>query len=208
MGSSVYFPNDKSLAFVRVVGILLAAGRSERFGGDKLIAPLPRSIDDIAAGTPLGVAACRHLVAALAETLAVVRPGDRVLAGMLRDEGARIVECANADEGMGASLACAVRSAADAGGWVVALADMPSIKPATILNVARALREGSDIVAPIHNVTRGHPVGFARRHCAALSALVRDEGARSIIVANRATLVLQPTDDAGVVHDVDTPAQF
>jgi len=204
MGSSACFPND----LVHLVGILLAAGRSERFGGDKLIAPLPRSIDDIAGGTPLGVAACRHLVAALAETLAVVRPGDRVLASMLRDQGARTVECANADEGMGASLACGVRSAADAEGWVVALADMPSIRPATILNVALALQEGADIVAPIYNGARGHPVGFARRHYAALSALARDEGARSIIVVNRATLVLQPTDDAGVVHDVDTPAQL
>jgi molybdenum cofactor cytidylyltransferase len=194
---------------VHLVGILLAAGRSERFGGDKLIAPLPRSIDDIAGGTPLGVAACRHLVAALAETLAVVRPGDRVLASMLRDEGARIVECANADEGMGASLACGVRSAADADGWVVALADMPSIRPATILNVALALQEGADIVAP-DSQRRARSSGGIRATTlrGAVRACARRGRARSIIVANRARLVLQPTDDAGVVHDVDTPAQL
>jgi len=192
----------------RVVGLLLAAGRSERFGGEKLVARLPRSIGDIEAGTPLGVAACRHLVTAVSETTAVVRPGDRVLSNLLRAAGARVVECANADEGMGTSLAHGVRSTPDADGWIVALADMPSIRPATISTLVRALEQGADIVAPIHQGRRGHPVGFARRHYETLCALAGDEGARAVVAAHRATLVLQPTDDPGVVHDVDTPAQF
>jgi len=204
MESSGSFRNDP----VRVVGILLAAGRSERFGSDKLIAPLPSVIDDIEAGTPLGVAACRHLVAAVAETVAVVRAGDRVLADLLRQAGARVVECANASEGMGASLACGVQSTPDADGWLVALADMPAIKPATISKLASALQEGADIVAPVYNGQRGHPVGFARRHYGSLSALAGDEGARAVVRAQPATLLLQPTDDAGVVHDVDTPRQL
>ena len=148
---------------MRLVGILLAAGRSERFGGDKLVAPLPRPIDDIPAGTPIGVAACRHLAAALPEVLAVVRPGDATLAALLRDAGARVVECARAAEGMGESLACGVRSTPDADGWLIALADMPSIKPATITMLASALQRGADIVAPQYNGQRGHPVGFVPR---------------------------------------------
>ena len=193
---------------MRLVGILLAAGRSERFGGDKLVAPLPRPIDDIPAGTPIGVAACRHLAAALPEVLAVVRPGDATLAALLRDAGARVVECARAAEGMGESLACGVRSIPDADGWLIALADMPSIKPATITMLASALQRGADIVAPQYNGQRGHPVGFARRHHAALAALRGDEGARAIILANRATFTLQTTDDPGVLHDIDTPSQL
>jgi molybdenum cofactor cytidylyltransferase len=191
---------------VRVVGILLAAGRSERFGSDKLVAPLPRPNGDVEGGTPIGVAACRHLVAAIPETVAVVRVGDHVLATLLRNAGARVIECANANEGMGMSLACGVQSTADADGWVVALADMPSIRPSTIARVAAAIGQGADIVAPSYNGERGHPVGFARRHRAALSALAADEGARTIILANRTTLELQATDDAGVVRDIDRPA--
>ena len=193
---------------MRLVGILLAAGRSERFGGDKLVAPLPRPIDDIPAGTPIGVAACRHLAAALPKVLAVVRPGDATLAALLRDAGARVVECARAAEGMGESLACGVRSTPDADGWLIALADMPSIKPATITMLASALQRGADIVAPQYSGQRGHPVGFARRHHAALAALRGDEGARAIILANRATFTLQTTDDPGVLHDIDTPSQL
>lgn len=191
-----------------IVGILLAAGRSERFGSEKLVAPLPHSIDDIEAGTPIGVAAYRHLVAAVSDAVAVVRPADRVLADMLRDAGARVVECERASEGMGASLACGVRSASETDGWIVALADMPWIRPATIESLVRALERGADIVAPSFEGRRGHPVGFARRHCAALSALRGDEGAKAIVLANRATLELQPVDDAGVVRDVDTPGQL
>src|SRR5947208_4959013 len=86
------------------------------------------------------------------------------------------------------SLACGVQATPDADGWLVALADMPWIKPSTIRTLAAALTAGADIVAPSYNGERGHPVGFARRHYAALSALTGDEGARAIVQVNRATL--------------------
>jgi molybdenum cofactor cytidylyltransferase len=188
---------------VRIVGVLLAAGRGERFGGAKLRAPLPHATPDVAAGTPIGVAACRHLVLAVSETVAVVRPGDYALAEELRHAGARVVVCANAALGMGRSLACGVRAAHNADGWIVALADMPWVRPATIRALATTLAEGADIVAPSYLGERGNPVGFSRRHFAALTALQNDEGARAIVAANRETMTLQHGDDAGVVRDVD-----
>ena len=193
---------------MRIVGILLAAGRSERFGGDKLVVPLTHATEDIDAGTPIGVAACRHLIAAVPETVAVVRPGDCALADLLRDAGARVVDCARAGEGLGASLACGVSVTADADGWIVALADMPWTEPTTIAKLVAALERGADIVAPSFGGQRGHPVGFARRHHSALSSLRGDEGARAIIAATRATVELLPTDDGGVVRDIDTRDQL
>ncbi|HEY3177966.1 MAG TPA: nucleotidyltransferase family protein [Casimicrobiaceae bacterium] len=193
---------------MRVVGILLAAGRSVRFGGDKLLQPLPRAAHDCEAGTPIGVAACRHLAAGVSATLAVVRPTDKALAALLSDAGAQVVECARAEEGMGASLACGVQSTPDADAWLIALADMPWIRPSTITRLVSALTAGADIVAPVHNGERGHPVGFAQRHYAALTALSGDEGARAVLLANRATLHVVATDDPGVVRDVDTQDQL
>jgi len=193
---------------VRIAGILLAAGSAVRFGGDKLLEPLPAPSDDCDAGTPIGIAACRHLAAAVAETVAVVRPGDVALARCLSDAGARVIECPRAHDGMGASIACGVRSAGDADAWLIALADMPWIKPSTIAMLASALATGADIVAPSYLGARGHPVGFSRRHFAALAALTGDEGARNVLVANQSTLSLQETDDAGILRDVDTRTQL
>ncbi|HQR12411.1 MAG TPA: nucleotidyltransferase family protein [Casimicrobiaceae bacterium] len=193
---------------MRLTGILLAAGRGARFGGAKLLTPLPAAAHGVGAGTAIGVASCLHLLSASPEVVAVVRPGDSMLSSRLRAAGAKIVECARADEGMGASLAFGVAAAADANGWVVALADMPWIAPATIALVFDALREGADIVATSHIGVRGHPVGFADTHYAELAALAGDQGARSILTAHRDSMQLIEVADSGVVRDVDTPADL
>ncbi|MEO8344405.1 MAG: nucleotidyltransferase family protein [Betaproteobacteria bacterium] len=193
---------------MRVVGILLAAGAGARFGGAKLLTPLPTAAHGVGAGTAIGVASCLHLLAALPEVIAVVRPGDSILASQLRATGALVIECARADEGMGASLACGVTAASTAEGWVVALADMPWISPATIAVVADALRDGAAIVATSYIGVRAHPVGFARTYFAALSGLGGDEGAKSLLAAHRASLQLIEVVDSGVVRDVDTPADL
>jgi molybdenum cofactor cytidylyltransferase len=186
-------------------GILLAAGRGARFGGAKLLAPLPTASHGVAAGTPIGVASARHLLAALGHLIAVVRPGDPLLHAALAATGARVIVCPRADEGMGASLACGVAAAPTDAGCIVALADMPWIAPATIVLVAEALRRGASIVAPVHRGERGHPVGFAARHRAALQALSGDEGARSVVAANPGAVTTFVVDDPAVVRDVDLP---
>jgi molybdenum cofactor cytidylyltransferase len=191
-----------------IIGVLLAAGAGTRFGGAKLLASLPRPSHGVAAGTPIGVAACLHLVAALPRVIAVVRPRDRELARALEDAGARVLECAEAHEGMGVTLAAAVKASADADGWVVALADMPWIAPATIAAVAARLREGAQLAAPVRAGRRGHPVGFGRAHHAALSTLGGDEGARSIVAAHPDALEIVDVDDPGVLLDVDKPGDL
>jgi len=179
-----------------VVGILLAAGRSERFGGDKLLALLPD-------GECVGAASTRNLLAAVPEVIAVVRPDDHALVAALGANGARILRCANADEGMGASLASAVRANPDAAGWVVALADMPWIQPVTIARVAGAVAGGAMIAAPFHRGERGHPVGFGNACYATLAALTGDEGAKSIVAANRDRITRIDVDDPGILRDID-----
>jgi molybdenum cofactor cytidylyltransferase len=193
---------------VQLTGILLAAGRGARFGGAKLLAPLPAAAHGASAGTAVGVAACLHLIAVVPTVVVVVRPGDSVLADLLRAAGARVIDCARADEGMGASLACGVAAASDADGWIVALADMPWIAPATIAVVADSLRGGADIAATSHIGVRGHPVGFARRHYDVLAGLTGDEGAKAILAEHRDRLQLIEVADGGVLRDVDTPADI
>lgn len=190
---------------MRIVGILLAAGRGSRFGGDKLLVPLPVPAAGVRAGTPVGIASATRLAQALAEVIVVLRPDSHGLAAGMLTVGVATVECANADEGMGATLACGVSATRDADGWVVALADMPWIRPVTIASVAAVLSAGAEIVAPVYRGKRGHPVGFARRHRDVLIALKGDAGARELVAASRETLTLIEVDDPGVLRDVDVP---
>jgi len=198
----------------RVVGILLAAGRGERFGGDKLLAKAGSAASTSTSGWGdlsgecIGVAACRHLLAALSKVTAVVRPGDGALAAALGAAGARIVRCANADDGMGASLACGVAAERDAAGWIVALADMPWIHPATIARVAAAVADGAPVAAAFHDGKRGHPVGFSAACYAMLATLTGDDGAKSVVAAHADSLARIDVDDAGILRDVDTPADL
>lgn len=184
-----------------IVGILLAAGQGSRFGGGKLLARLSD-------GTPVGVQSARRLRSVLSDVVAVVRPEDDELATALLAEGVRVERCPNASEGMGASLAHAVRASADADGWIVALADMPVIEPATIAKIADAVGNGAVIAAPTYRGKRGHPVGFAGALGARLAALGGDAGARDILRAEAANVELVAVDDPGVLTDIDTREQF
>jgi molybdenum cofactor cytidylyltransferase len=197
-----------------VVGILLAAGRGVRFGGDKLLAKLPATsrVQGSARGEfadeRVGPLACRHLLVALPRVVAVVRPDDAALAAALGAAGASVVRCASAADGMGASLACGVAATKNAAGWIVALADMPWILPDTIARVASAIADGAPVAAPYYRGQRGHPVGFSSASFAMLAALIGDEGAKSVVDRHRDSLARIDVDDAGTLRDVDLPADL
>jgi molybdenum cofactor cytidylyltransferase len=184
-----------------IVGVLLAAGSASRFGGGKLLAPL----ED---GTPLGVGALNNLAACVDSVLAVVRPEDTALARMLADRGASVTVCPCAANGMGHSLAWAIRATPLAKAWVVALADMPWIRNSTTRRIVDALEGGAALAAPSHKGVRGHPVGFSRRYFGELAAMTGDEGAKAVLRKHAAELQVIETDDAGVSRDVDTPADL
>ena len=187
-------------------GILLAAGYSKRFGSNKLLQPLPAGSPH--AGVPIAVAAARNLVEALPESIAVLRPRAQKLGQMLRDAGCNTVVCKNAAEGMGTSLAAGVRASAEADGWVLALADMPFLRPETIRVIAKAISDGAAIAAPAYRGERGHPVGFARRFLDELSALHGDQGARELLAQHRDLIKLYEVEDAGVLRDIDKPSDL
>lgn len=186
---------------MRIVAILLAAGQGSRFGGEKLLAKL-------ADATPVGVQSVRNLKQALTEVIAVTRPEDAEFRALLHAEGIRVEICPRAHEGMGASLAHGVLASYDADAWVIALGDMPRIRPATIRQIAVALAAGAEIAAPVYRGTRGHPVGFSGAQREALAALSGDAGARDILRAERSRITLLDCDDAGVLADIDTPADL
>ena len=186
-----------------IAGILLAAGEARRFGSNKLLQRLPD-------GRSIGEASGACLKSGVDIGFAVVRPADALLARTLAGVGLTIVAAPadSAEAGMGSSLACGVAAAGDAAGWVVALADMPFIQPATVAAVSAALRAGAPLAAPFYNRRRGHPVGFSAGYRDELLALTGDTGARRLLERDAARLVAVEVADPGILRDVDLPADL
>jgi molybdenum cofactor cytidylyltransferase len=155
----------------------------------------------------IAVQAARHLKSQVSRVVAVVRPGSADLSSHLSKEGCEVVVCESAADGMGASLACAARAAGAADGYLIALGDMPFVRPSSIAAVRDALAAGAPLVAPFWRARRGHPVGIAGRFHAELLALRGDEGAKALLGAGH-RLVKIPVGDPGVIRDIDTPADL
>ena len=179
--------------------MLLCGGASVRFGRDKLVETI--------GGEPMAVVSARALVGAMGRVLAVTRPGRQDLRDVLEAAGCEVMETDRALDGLGSSLAAGVEASADADGWVIGLADMPSIREATIRAVRAAMEQGALIAAPADRASgaRGHPVGFRSAFRQELIALRGDEGARSVIQRHRDAIRLVAVDDPGITHDVDRP---
>lgn len=190
-----------------VVAILLAAGRGRRFDPqgrrNKLMQPLP-------GGDPVVVASARTLLSVFTHVVAVVPPDDGGVATQLQALGCDVTVCAQADDGMGLSLAHAVRHSlhdeVPAAGWLVALGDMPFVAEPTLRALAAAIREGASIAAPVHQGRRGNPVAFACQHGQALLAMDGDQGARRLLADFPLTSV--EVEDAGILRDIDSPGDL
>ncbi|RCL20703.1 CTP--molybdopterin cytidylyltransferase [Pseudomonas sp. AFG_SD02_1510_Pfu_092] len=183
---------------MKVIALVLAAGRGARFGADKRRATL-------ADGRSLLAHSVERARAVFDEVRVVLREGERG-EDLGLPAACRIVVSPDAAAGMGHSLAAGVASLADSQAQAVAilLGDMPWIELATLRQLAEAA-SASHIVLPRHAGQQGHPVIFGRDFWPALGQLTGDEGARAVVRAQRDRCVVVAVEDAGILLDVDTP---
>lgn len=180
--------------------VVPAAGRGSRFGG-----PQHKLEQPFDGGTVLG-ATLRHAIQTQLPVVVVTTAALAPLVGhlvALRD--IVVLSAGDAARGMGYSIAAGVAERSGAPGWLVLPADMPLVQPGTLLAVATAL-EQHPVVYAQHKGRRGHPVGFAAELYSELILLDNDDGARRVVARYPAFGV--DIDDAGVLMDVDTPADL
>lgn len=191
-----------------IAAVVLAAGAAHRFGSDKLLHPLTRH------GVTLPLAAHSLLpwLKIFGHATVVLRPNaeafrDEIESALGESSAARLrwVVCADAAQGMAASLACGVRANRDAAGWLIGLADMPAVPAAAIAGVRDALLDGARLAAPYRNGRRGHPVGFAAHYREELLALQGDAGARRLLERDISNIAHVQISDDGIFTDIDTP---
>lgn len=186
----------------RVLGLILAAGHSRRFGSDKRLASLGEQ-------TLLAATAANLRPHVFAITV-ILRHGEHPEAlGLPGDTD--VVHAPSSPIGMGVSLASAVSellASIEPGhqqcqALALMLGDMPGVRADTLQALAGRARHDI-IVRPYHQGHAGHPVIFGRAFWPALAALDGDEGARSLLARYRSHVVVLDVDDPGILTDVDT----
>ena len=185
------------------MAVLLAAGKSRRYGENKITAAELN-------GVAIGLLAAKTYQACL-PTLAVVKAGDAQAKKMFEDAGLHVVTAHQAHLGMGNSLAAGVSEACARGAThcLIGLADMPLVKHSTLEVLLAALVADEDvIVRPSYNGVFGNPVGFGKKYFAELMRLSEDQGAKALLVKYASSVIAIDVSDRGVVYDVDTPTDL
>lgn len=187
---------------MRVIrGILLAAGRGNRFGGDKLMQLLPD-------GQTIALAAAKTLIGVLPNAIAVCRPEQVLLRQQLLDAGFQVETCDQADQGMGFTLATAVAASGKKEDLLVVLADMPFVTTDTLGKLILALEAGATLVQPVYRQTPGNPVGVSYRFRSQLLKPSGDFGARELLKRYAEEVAYLVVDDPGVIQDIDRPGDL
>jgi molybdenum cofactor cytidylyltransferase len=184
--------------------LVLAAGSGSRFGGGKLLAPWR--------GGVLLDGALAAAFAAPARSVTVVTGADAEAVGAAArafDARVELVHAREHAQGMAASLRAGIASLpADTAAAFVFLGDMPRVPHAVLAPLAEAVAGGAAAAAPVFAGRRGHPVVLGRSLLPDVLALVGDTGARRILDQLGERLALVEAPDAGVLFDVDRPADL
>jgi len=186
-----------------VAGIILAAGRSTRMGGNKLLLdyrgkPILQHVIDTALG------------ASLAPLVLVLGAEDDRIRSRVDTTGVEVVINANHDQGYATSLQAGL-DALDkpCSGAMFLLGDQPLVTGGTIEKLLAAFSaEPERWVAPCCRGRRGNPVITPSCRFDKIYALTGDTGPRAHLKDPAARLKLVEVDDIGVIFDIDRPEDY
>lgn len=175
---------------MKIMGVLLAAGLSTRFGpADKLQTPLR--------GLPLGLHAARALRSLpLAQGFVVASSK-----GLVWPEFS-VVENDRPEDGISRSIALGVAAARRAGAdaVLIALADMPFVPSAHFHRLLAFYRGSASLAASGDGFRRSPPALFGADWLTALEQLTGDEGARTLLASAEVVIT-----DPAHLRDIDRP---
>ena len=177
--------------------IVCASGKSSRFLSNKLLDELPTG-NNILYMTLAQIkkeSSCRCTV--------IFPPEQPEMMKTVVKSSCEAQVLSPASKGLSDTIAHSVKLYPDAVGWLICLADMPSIKP-NIYKTICAMASLNKIIAPTFEGRRGHPVYFPNRFYSELAVLTGDKGAASIISQFHKEVVLLPVKEAAITEDIDT----
>ena len=189
------------MVFIRVAGVLLAAGQGSRFGRPKALVELD--------GQTLAERGIGMLRAGGTDPVLLVTGAAEVELGP--DDRVRTVYNDEWRTGMGSSLRAALRALTDpdVGAAVVALADQPLVGAEAVSRLIAAYQAGASVAVAAYDGRPRNPVLLAREHWPEVIAMATgDQGARAFLRARPDLVTLVECGDTGRPDDIDTQADL
>lgn len=195
----------------RVVGLIPAAGKSQRMGRPKLTLGLGELsvIQRVILALEKGGAEDVLVVAP-----AMTEPNAVVLANHARVEGAHVVHCPAPTSDMRATievgLDAMIEHALAPDAILLTPGDVPGLTPRVVAAVVDALRlEPERVVVPVYKGKRGHPVAMPWRTALQIHDLPPGVGVNELLarLSDQQIREVEVVEE-GAVLDVDTPEEF
>jgi molybdenum cofactor cytidylyltransferase len=184
-----------------VTGILLAAGSSRRFGGDKQSA--------LIGGVPMLTRAASTLLnAGFDLPIVVLGAHGAEHCSLLYGLPVRIVRNPDAESGMASSLVAGLDAAGECEAVCIAVCDQPAVTARHLRMLVGAWHKthGSIVASGYGGGVHGVPAVFGARHFAELRELRGDHGAGPLLARHAALVRTIPLPGGGI--DIDTPADL
>ena len=184
-----------------LAAVILSAGASSRMGRPKALLPYRE-------GTFL-----EHLIEVtrhprIGVTRIVLGAGAEVIRTIAKLDASIVVLNADWEDGQLSSVWAGLSSLAgiDIDGMVLCPVDHPLVSARLVGELVERFYENKKaIVLPTYNGRRGHPVIFSTAMFGALLAAPAEQGARSVVWAHAADVLEVPTDEEGVVLNLNDP---
>ena len=191
-----------------ICAIVLAAGRSERMGTQKLLLLLH--------GQPVIAGIVDEVRRSPVERIFVVVGRDapqveQALAG----RNVTFIPNPNPNGDMLSSVRCGLRALpAECEAVLVVLGDQPGITSALIERLVRVFRASAgsspnrSIVVPTHSNRRGHPLLFAAKYRDEILTGFDGVGLHGLLKAHTGEVLELPVSEPAVLEDLDTPEDY
>lgn len=183
-----------------IAAVILAAGESRRMGSPKALVPYR------------GLTFVEHLLAAtrhprIGVTRVVLGAGAAEIRQKLPIEDSHIVINPDWEKGPLTSIQAALRSLpGEIEGALICPVDHPLVTLHLVVSLIDSFEStGQAIVLPTYHGRRGHPVLFRSSLFPELMAAPLDVGARAVVRAHPREIAAVPTEEEGVVLNLNDP---
>jgi CTP:molybdopterin cytidylyltransferase MocA len=183
--------------------IVLAAGRSQRMGTQKLLLPF-------AGQTVIGHIVDQLRVSPIRQVYVVVAAESNEVACALSQKRTSLVVNPQPNAEMLSSVRAGLQALpTDSMAAMIVLGDQPSLRCEVVCELVAAFQaSGKGIAAPIYSGKRGHPVLIGSGYFRELLEQYDDVGLRGLLAAHAGDIADVPAADNRVLADMDFPDDY